>query len=60
MPRHKTPGTEYDEATKGELVGYIKATENISEAARALNIPYSSARNIWVHYSETGSVKNEQ
>jgi transposase len=59
MPPHKTSRREYSEAIKNQLVGYIQANENISQAAKTLGILYSTARDIWAHFKTTSSVQNE-
>jgi transposase len=60
MPARKTSHTETNSATRNQLVGAILATENVAEAARLLDLPYSTACDIWTHFDMTGSVENEK
>jgi transposase len=60
MPARKTSRTETNSATRNQLVGAVLATENVAEAAWLLDLPYSTARDIWTHFDMTGSVENEK
>jgi predicted transcriptional regulator len=60
MPTCKISCTETNLATRNQLVGYLKATGNVAEAARELGLASSTASDIWSHFKVAGFVENEK
>jgi transposase len=58
MSENRAPRCEHGTPVKNQLVGAILATGNVAEAARTVNMKYSTARDIWKKYQKHGTTAN--
>ena len=58
MSENRAPGCEHGTPVKNQLIGAILATGNVAGAARAVDMKYSTARDIWKKYQKHRTTAN--
>lgn len=58
MPQSENHRRQHGTPKKNQLVGAIRAGKSIAESSLLFSIPYSTARDIWKRYKNTGSTEN--
>lgn len=58
MVSTRRPNTQYDSPKKNRLIGAILAGKKVAEAARMMDMPWSTASDIWKKFQETGTTHN--
>lgn len=58
MALAETKGCQHDTSKKNQLIGAIRSGKTIAQSARLVDMPYSTASDIWKKYRKTGSTRN--
>ena len=58
MSENRAPGCQHGTPVKNRLVGAILAKGNVAEAARTVDMKYSTVRDIWKKYQNHGTTAN--
>ena len=57
MSTSKTLHTEYDDATRNQIIGAMRATGKLTESANLVGMSTSAASRLWKKAQKTGKTK---